>query len=177
MDAERADPAYQFAPLYVLRIIPSDSAFCSSLLKNEGAHLLVVAPLSANGLAKIVNGMADDLLTSVIRAWDTTGLIDGGEETKDQGQTPKRILVTPAMNTAMYAHPVTARQIRVLEEEWGVDAKTERKIGDDVVTQGWFEVLHPTAKKTLACGDIGSGAMREWTEIVAIIEQRLGLSG
>jgi phosphopantothenoylcysteine decarboxylase len=53
--------------------------------------ILVVAPLSANTLAKIVNGMSDSLLTSVVRAWDTTGMVDGRR---------KRILVAPAMNTA-----------------------------------------------------------------------------
>jgi phosphopantothenoylcysteine decarboxylase len=57
------------------------------------AHILVVAPLSANTLAKIVNGICDSLLTNVIRAWDTTGLVDGGVK--------KRILVAPAMNAAM----------------------------------------------------------------------------
>jgi len=40
------------------------------------AHILLVAPLSANSLAKMTIGLADNLLLSVIRAWDTTGLID-----------------------------------------------------------------------------------------------------
>jgi phosphopantothenoylcysteine decarboxylase len=39
--------------------------------------ILVIAPLSANTLAKVVAGMADNLLTSVVRAWDTTGEVDG----------------------------------------------------------------------------------------------------
>ena len=131
------------------------------------------------------------MLTSVVRAWDTTGFIDGGDMNPDQNQdqaqgqgrgrgrriVPKRIVVAPAMNTAMYAHPVTAQQIRVLEEEWGVDVETERRVGDDVVVRGWFEVLHPTGTKRLVCGDVGSGAMREWTEVVKVIEQRLGLAG
>ena len=137
------------------------------------AHILVVAPLSANTLAKIVNGMSDNLLTSVIRAWDTTRLIDGKEA---------RILVCPAMNTAMYVHPVTAKQIKVLEDEWGVKeghvdgpqgAKVDGTSGV-IHSQGWFEVLRPI-EKTLACGDVGSGAMIEWTEIVRIVKQRLGL--
>ncbi|EGG21028.1 phosphopantothenoylcysteine decarboxylase [Cavenderia fasciculata] len=34
------------------------------------ADAILIAPLSANTLAKIANGMADNLLTSVIRAWD-----------------------------------------------------------------------------------------------------------
>lgn len=130
------------------------------------ADLLVVAPLSANTMAKIVAGMADGLLTSVIRAWDARGELDS-----DVGRGPrrtKRIVVAPAMNTAMWRHPVTARQIKVLSEDWGVT-------GDGEGT-GWFEVLPPQAK-TLACGDIGDGGMMEWTEIVKVIEERLGFEG
>ena len=115
--------------------------------------------MSANTLAKVVNGMSDNLLTSVVRAWDTTGAIDGKR---------KRIIVALAMNTAMWLHPITAQQVRVLEKDWGI-----REV-DDNVQQGWFEVLRPI-EKTLACGDTGSGAMREWTDVVQIIKHRLGL--
>ncbi|OKL62757.1 hypothetical protein UA08_01448 [Talaromyces atroroseus] len=96
------------------------------------AHILVVAPLSANTLAKIVNGICDSLLTNVIRAWDTTGLVDGGVK--------KRILVAPAMNAAMWLQPITRKQILVLEDEWGVQVTGDQK---NVVEQGWFEVLNP----------------------------------
>lgn len=128
------------------------------------ADLLVIAPLSANTLAKIVAGMADNLLTSVVRAWDTTGEIDGrdvGDSRDGDGEKrkKKKIIVAPAMNTAMWLHPVTAQQMRVLQEEWD-----------------WFEVL-PPQEKSLPCGDVGTGAMREWTEIVRVIEERLGLGG
>ena len=34
------------------------------------ADLLIIAPLSANTLAKIVHGMCNNCLTSVVRAWD-----------------------------------------------------------------------------------------------------------
>lgn len=135
------------------------------------AHILVIAPLSANTLAKVVHGISDNLLTSVIRAWDTTGLIDGKEA---------RILVAPAMNTAMYAQPITAKQLRVLEEDWGVKDGdkdcVEVREGENAVipTRGWFEVLRPI-EKSLACGDVGSGAMMEWTEIVNIVKKRLAL--
>ncbi|KAK1564247.1 flavoprotein [Colletotrichum navitas] len=112
------------------------------------ADLMLVAPLSANTLAKIVNGFSDNLLTSVIRAWDPDGLIDGRR---------KKIMVATAMNSAMYMHPITAKQIKVLEEDWP-----------------WFEVLRPI-EKTLACGDTGNGAMMSWEEIVKITEERLGL--
>ena len=84
------------------------------------------------------------------------------------------------MNTAMYVHPVTEKQIRVLEDEWGVkEGESNSAEGTDgegkvVHCQGWFEVLRPI-EKSLACGDVGSGAMMEWTEIVKITKQRLGL--
>ncbi|KUI74326.1 Coenzyme A biosynthesis protein 3 [Cytospora mali] len=125
------------------------------------ADLMAVVPLSANTLAKVVNGLCDNLLTSVVRAWDADGRVDGRR---------KRILVAPAMNTAMWLHPITARQIRVLSEDWGV-----REDGDGGVVSGWFEVLRPQ-EKSLACGDVGDGAMKEWPEIVRIIEARMGLT-
>jgi phosphopantothenoylcysteine decarboxylase len=131
------------------------------------AHLMVIAPLSANTLAKIVGGFSDNLLTSVVRAWDTTGEIDPVGTTGHDGKKKrKRIIVAPSMNTAMWGHPVTKRQLRVLEDEWGV--------GETGEGEGWFEVLIPMAKE-LACGDVGDGAMKDWREIVEVIEERLGL--
>ncbi|KAF4880877.1 Coenzyme A biosynthesis protein 3 [Colletotrichum siamense] len=112
------------------------------------ADMMLIAPLSANTLAKVVNGFSDNLLLSVVRAWDPEGLIDGRK---------KRILVASAMNSAMHNHPITGKQLSALRE-WN-----------------WFEVLQPM-EKTLACGDTGSGAMMDWREIVQITEARLGLS-
>jgi phosphopantothenoylcysteine decarboxylase len=145
------------------------------------ADLMVVAPLSANGLAKLSQGVSDNLISSVVRAWDWSGLIDGarpgvplpyknGKAREELEGLPeafreggkKGIVVAPAMNTAMWSHPVTTKQLRVLEEEWGVERG------------GWFEVLRPVEKR-LACGDTGSGAMRSWEDIVKVIERRLSL--
>ncbi|KAM0322751.1 hypothetical protein ACHAQA_009342 [Verticillium albo-atrum] len=117
------------------------------------ADLLVIAPLSANSLAKIAGGLSDNLITSVVRAWDTSVRPDG---------TRRRIIAAPSMNTMMYTHPLTARHLKVLEEDWG---------GRD----GWFEVLRPVSKE-LACGDVGIGAMRPWEEIVGLVEERLNLA-
>jgi phosphopantothenoylcysteine decarboxylase len=138
------------------------------------AHVLVIAPLSANSLAKIVNGFSDGLLVSVVRAWDTTGLVDG----VDGAGRRKRVFVAPAMNTAMWRHPITEKQIRVLEEEWGggnegEDGRADGE-GPTGLVDGWITVLRPM-EKVLACGDVGDGAMMDWRDIVAHVERYLGL--
>ncbi|KAI6363727.1 hypothetical protein MCOR25_005793 [Pyricularia grisea] len=124
------------------------------------ADMLVIAPLSANTLAKITNGICNNLLTSVVRAWDTDGVVEG---------RGKRIIVCPAMNTAMWRHPITAKQIRTLEKDWG--AGSTQGEGDG----GWFEVMPPQEMK-LACGDVGVGGMVDWKQVVKAIELRLDLS-
>lgn len=96
----------------------------------------------------------------------------------------------------MWRHPITAKQLRVLDEEWGVkkpsasqaqpedssalenasalSPETSRPSATEDESDGWFEVLRPQSK-VLACGDAGDGAMIEWTQIVTAIEERLGL--
>lgn len=59
------------------------------------ADILVIAPLDCNTLAKISNGICDNLLTCVVRAWDLS----------------KPFFFAPAMNTYMWQHPITAQQI------------------------------------------------------------------
>ncbi len=58
----------------------------------DWADVLLIAPLSAGTLAKIAQGFADNLLTSVARAWNMQ----------------KPVVLAPAMNTHMWNHP--ARQ-------------------------------------------------------------------
>lgn len=65
----------------------------------EWADVVLIAPLTANTLAKIANGLADNLLTSVMRAWDFQ----------------KPVIIAPAMNTLMWQHPVTDAHLRTLE--------------------------------------------------------------
>lgn len=62
------------------------------------ADLYVVAPATANILAKMAAGIADDFLTTTILA------------------TQAPILVAPAMNTQMYLSPVTQRNMKMLED-------------------------------------------------------------
>ncbi|KAI0196859.1 flavoprotein [Astrocystis sublimbata] len=169
------------------------------------ADVLVIAPLSANTLAKIAGGFSDSLLTSVVRAWDPRRELDAETGVSDNRKKSlkRHIIVAPAMNTAMWRHPITAKQLRVLEEEWGVQKtpiatlapevglaapptppglesgsaeEDESQEHDDSESgaDGWFEVLRPQPK-VLACGDSGDGAMLEWTKIVEVVEKRLGL--
>lgn len=65
------------------------------------ADVLLIAPLSANTLCKIANGICDNLLTSIIRAWNPAA----------------PIIVAPAMNTMMYNHPLTQKHLQVIKSE------------------------------------------------------------
>ncbi|KAI6044827.1 flavoprotein [Pisolithus marmoratus] len=64
------------------------------------ADIVLVAPCSANTLAKIAGGFCDNLVTSLLRALSPT--------------TPTYIF--PAMNTLMYEHPLTAEHLRVVRD-------------------------------------------------------------
>ena len=59
------------------------------------ADLFLIAPLDANTMGKLANGICDNILTCVARAWDSS----------------KPLLFCPAMNTMMWEHPVTAPQV------------------------------------------------------------------
>src|SRR5205823_5347789 len=62
----------------------------------EQADLLVVAPLTANTLARLAHGLADDLLTEA-------ALAHAGP-----------VLVAPAMNPRMWSHPATQQNAAAL---------------------------------------------------------------
>ncbi|XP_021082519.1 phosphopantothenoylcysteine decarboxylase isoform X4 [Mesocricetus auratus] len=101
------------------------------------ADLLLVAPLDANTLGKVASGICDNLLTCVIRAWDRS----------------KPLLFCPAMNTAMWDHPITAWQVGQLK------------------AFGYMEI--PCVSKKLVCGDQGLGAMAEVETIVEKVKEVL----
>lgn len=75
----------------------------------DKADLLVIAPCTANVIAKLAQGLADDLLTSTALA------------------TKAPILIAPAMNTGMWENPatqanitlLTSRGIRMVDSETG----------------------------------------------------------
>ena len=62
----------------------------------DWADLVVVAPATANLLAKMAHGLADDLVTAVLLA------------------TRAPILVAPAMNVNMWSHPATQANLEIL---------------------------------------------------------------
>ncbi|CAH8526897.1 unnamed protein product [Schistosoma turkestanicum] len=66
------------------------------------ADILLLAPLTANTLGKIANGLADNLLTTLARAWSPF----------DRNHKP--VYFAPAMNTQMWQHPFTCEQIERL---------------------------------------------------------------
>ena len=109
------------------------------------ADVYLIAPLDANSLAKLATGLADNLVTCVARAWEFTPF--PGED--DVFEAAKPVAVAPAMNTAMWNHPVTKTHCDVLER-WG------------------YGVIPPVAK-TLACGDTGVGAMAKVDDLVAAV--------
>ncbi|RVU86274.1 bifunctional phosphopantothenoylcysteine decarboxylase/phosphopantothenate--cysteine ligase CoaBC [Leucothrix sargassi] len=90
------------------------------------ADLIIIAPATANTMAKLAYGMADNLLTTVTLA------------------SKADVLIAPAMNQQMWAHPATQANVKVL---------SERHI-----------LLGPAAGEQ-ACGDVGYGRMLEASEI------------
>jgi phosphopantothenoylcysteine decarboxylase len=123
------------------------------------ADALVIAPLDANTLAKLANGLADNCLTCVWRAW-----------------APARPMVlAPAMNTLMWEHPATARHLRQLAADAG--AGLEPAGLDRGAVPGWINQVCPRLRvvapisKRLACDDVGVGAMAEVPDIVAAVAE------
>jgi phosphopantothenoylcysteine decarboxylase/phosphopantothenate--cysteine ligase len=97
------------------------------------ADLVVVAPATANLLAKAANGLCDDLASNVLLATD------------------KPVLVAPAMNPRMWAHPATRRNAARLAADG-------------------YRFVGPNVGSMAERGEEGAGRMSEPLEIVAAIE-------
>jgi len=105
---------------------------------SQSVDLLIVAPATANVIAKFANGVADDFLTSTYLACTAP------------------VLVAPAMNTTMWEHPATQRNLKQLRID-GV------------------HIIEPDAGE-MACGTIGPGRLSEPDRIVGAALDILGLS-
>lgn len=99
------------------------------------ADLIVVAPASANMIAQMAYGLAEDLASTTLLAAD------------------KPIMIAPAMNPMMWGHAATQDNLETLRGR-GV------------------EILMPN-DGDMACGEIGTGRMREPEEIFEAVCERL----
>lgn len=87
------------------------------------ADLIVIAPASANTLARLAMGMADDLLTTVCLA------------------TTAPVIIAPAMNQQMWAHPAVNLNVQTLHDMN-------------------YQIIQPASGEQ-ACGDVGAGRLPE----------------
>ncbi len=77
----------------------TDEAEMGHIQLSRAADLLVVAPATANLMAKMAQGQADDLATTVLLATD------------------KPVLIAPSMNVRMWLHPATQRNLAQLHQD------------------------------------------------------------
>ena len=113
----------------------TDEAEMGHIELSRAADLVVVAPATADLLGKMAAGLANDLASTLLMATD------------------KHVLVAPAMNVRMWAHPACQRNVATLKD-------------DGVLFVG------PT-EGAMACGEFGPGRMSEPLEIVAAVEAAL----
>jgi phosphopantothenoylcysteine decarboxylase / phosphopantothenate---cysteine ligase len=111
-----------------------DSAI-EHIAEAQSTELLVVAPATADLLARFAHGLANDFLTTLYLA------------------TPAPVVVAPAMNSEMWAHPATQANLRIL--------------GDRHVH------IVPPGVGDLACGMIGPGRLAEIELIVQVVLEQL----
>src|SRR5438094_10225293 len=113
----------------------TDESEMGHIRLSREADLLVVAPATADLIARMAAGMADDLAATALLASD------------------KPVLIAPAMNAMMWAHPATQANLKTLA------ARGVGRIGP--------------AAGDLACGEVGFGRIAEPAEIVAEIARLL----
>src|SRR5438046_291184 len=97
---------------------------------SQTVDLFLIAPATANIIGKLANGIADDFLSSTYLACTAP------------------VLIAPAMNTSMWRHPATQRNVQQLRLD-GV------------------QVIEPDEGE-MACGTIGPGRLSEPERIVSI---------
>jgi len=109
----------------------------------DGADLLVVAPATADLLAKLANGLADDFLSTLYLAFAGP------------------VVLAPAMNTRMWQHPATQRNMETL--------------------RGRGHTIVEPEEGLLACGTVGPGRLAEPERIAAavmgVLQPRRDLEG
>lgn len=115
-------------PVIAEMFAPTDDPEIKHIQLAQSIDLLLVAPATANTLAKFANGIADDFLSTLYIS------------------TTAPVLVAPAMNVEMWAHPATRENVHRLRER-GV------------------HFIDPE-EGYLACRSVGAGRLAEPDEIV-----------
>ena len=123
------------SPVVVDEFTEPDDFNMEHISWSRWADIFVIAPATADIIAKAANGIADDFLTTSLLA----------------ARCP--VLFAPAMNSTMYSHPATQRNIKRLRE------------------LGYFVIEPDTGD--LACGESGAGRFPENDTIIKYIEQIL----
>ncbi len=159
------------SPVIVDDFSPHNTDPIAHINFSQTVDLFLVAPATANVIAKFANGIADDFVTSTYLA------------------STAPVLIAPAMNTTMWNHPATQRNVDrlrsdgvfVIEPESGEMAC--RTIGPgrlaepDIIVAAALALLHRTStySKTDLVGEhflITSGATREEIDPVRYITNR-----
>jgi len=103
--------ASQFVSLLTFQTLTRNAAHCEQFGDDQEwrpehidlaqkADLFVIAPATANIIAKLAAGLCDDLLTTTILA------------------TKARVVIAPAMNPCMLEHPATQNNLAILENQY-----------------------------------------------------------
>jgi phosphopantothenoylcysteine decarboxylase/phosphopantothenate--cysteine ligase len=85
-------------PVHTTLLDPAAEAGMGHIELARWADLVLIAPASADALARIAAGMADDLLTTLVLA------------------TTAPVMVSPAMNQQMWQNPITQRNLQTLRD-------------------------------------------------------------
>ncbi|MFD0713662.1 bifunctional phosphopantothenoylcysteine decarboxylase/phosphopantothenate--cysteine ligase CoaBC [Paenibacillus sp. GCM10027626] len=120
-------------PVYLDTFDEFDPAVVAHIDLADHADLVLLAPATANILSKMATGLADDMLSTTLLA------------------TTAPIMVAPAMNVHMYAHPAVEHNMELLKRR-GV------------------RFIEP-GTGLLACGYVGKGRLAEPEDIVAAVVQ------
>jgi phosphopantothenoylcysteine decarboxylase/phosphopantothenate--cysteine ligase len=130
-------------PVHTDLLDPSAEAAMGHIELARWADLILIAPASANLMARVAQGMADDMLTTLCLA------------------TEAPLVMAPAMNRVMWAHPATQANRRLLASR-GVTL-----LGPEEGSQ--------------ACGEQGAGRMMEplvmVDAVVSLLDENLPLRG
>jgi len=94
-------------PVYSDLWEPSGKAAETHIALGEGADLLAIVPATANTIARLAHGIADNMLTAVALA------------------TRAPLLLAPAMHHQMYTHPATQANLALLRERGAIVVEPE----------------------------------------------------